>query len=283
MSRSVRVRAPASSANLGPGFDVLAAALDLWVEVEVTETGRFAVDTRLRIARDRRNVCVRAFERVLDPARFRFSIRSQVPLAGGLGSSAAAAVCGVLAARELGAPDTDVLAEAAAFEGHPDNAAAAVHGGFVACVGDHVVRIPPPAVLAGVIVVPRKAVRTKEARAALPASVPLADAAYNVGQASALTIGLERADLGLVAQGLGDRLHQPYRAHLFPRSAELLERATDLGALGATISGAGPTVLLWCDAADVEAVERAARRAAEGWAEVHRAPFTTRGASLLAA
>lgn len=283
MSRSVRVRAPASSANLGPGFDVLAAALDLWVEVEVTETGRFAVDTRLRIARDRRNVCVRAFERVLDPSRFRFAIRSQIPLAGGLGSSAAAAVCGVLAARELGAPDTDVLAEAAAFEGHPDNAAAAVHGGFVACVGDEVARIPPPATLGGVIVVPRKAVRTKEARAALPGSVPIADAAFNVGQASALVLGLERGDLGLIAQGLGDRLHQPHRAHLFPRSAELLERATALGALGATISGAGPTVLLWCDAAEVEAVEREARRAAEGWAEVRRAPFTTRGATVLAA
>lgn len=282
MSRSVTVRAPASSANLGPGFDVLAAALDLWVEIEVAESARFAVDTRLRVARDRRNIAVRAFERLADPSHFRFAIRSNVPLSGGLGSSAAAVVCGLMAARALGdRADADLLTEASAFEGHPDNAAAALLGGFVVCTGPaSAERLDPPDGLGAVIVVPHKAVRTKEARAALPAQVPLADAAFNVGQASALVLGLVRGDLDLIARGLGDRLHQPHRAHLFPRSAALLERATELGALGATVSGAGPTVLLWCRTERVEDVLHAARVEVDGWAEVLRAPFAPDGARL---
>jgi len=238
--RGVVVRVPASSANLGPGFDAFAAALDLHLELEVRETGAFAFSTHLDVARDRRNLAVRSFARLLSPERFAFAMRSAIPLCGGLGSSAAAVVAGLLAAARLRGGDADVLAAAAAMEGHPDNVSAALHGGIVVAAEGTVARIEPPAALAALLVVPDEAVRTASARRALPRKVPLADAAANVAHGALLVLGLARGDLDLVARGLRDRLHQPHRAHLFPRSAALLERAPSLGALGATLSGAGP-------------------------------------------
>ena len=113
------------------------------------------------------------------------------------------------------------------------------------CQGTRVHRFDPPMGLEAVLVVPGEAVSTEAARAALPDEVPMSDAVFNVAQASTLVLGLARGDWDLIAAGLDDRLHQPRRAHLFPRSAALLHRARDLGALGATISGAGPTVLVW--------------------------------------
>jgi homoserine kinase len=275
----VLVRAPASSANLGPGFDVLAAALSLHVEVEVEETGRFAVHTDLAIARDRRNLCVRAFDLIAPASRHEFAIRSDIPLSGGLGTSAAAIVAGLVAAATLSGEEHELLALATRIEGHPDNVAAALHGGIVLCDGPTATRLDPPAGLEAVLVVPRQAVRTAKARAALPREVPMADAVFNVAHAAMLVLGLERGDLDLVARGLGDRLHQPHRAGLFPRSAALLARARELGALGATVSGAGPTVLLWTRAEDAAGVAERAEREAAGWARVHRAPFEPVGAS----
>jgi homoserine kinase len=125
---SVRVCAPASSANLGPGFDVLAAALDLRMELEVEETGGFEVVTDLSIARDRRNLCVRGFTALRTAEGARFTIRSEIPLSGGLGTSAAAYVAGLTAADALNGGGADVLGHAARLEGHPDNAAAALLG-----------------------------------------------------------------------------------------------------------------------------------------------------------
>jgi homoserine kinase len=275
----VYVRVPGSSANLGPGFDVLAAALDVHVELEVEETGRFGVHTDLAIARDRRNLCVRAFDLLAPAERHEFAIRSDVPLAGGLGTSAAAIVAGLVAAQALTGASADLLALAARAEGHPDNVAAALHGGVVVCADGTATRLDPPAGLEAVLVVPDRAVRTAKARAALPAEVPLPDAVFNVAHAGLLLLGLERGDLDLVARGLADRLHQPQRAALFPRSAELLERARELGALGATISGAGPTVLLWTRSEDAEAVADRAAAASAGWAAVVRARFAAAGAS----
>jgi homoserine kinase len=274
------VRVPASSANLGPGFDAFAAALALHVELEVRETGRFAVETRLDIARDRRNLCVRGFARLHPPDRFGFRIRSQVPLAGGLGSSAAAYVAGLSAAAHLLELDEDLLAHASELEGHPDNAAAALLGGFVIVADGDVARHAPPDGLEAVIVVPRNAVRTAVARRALPETVPLADAAANVARGAMLTLGLARGDFDLIGRGLHDRLHQPYRAHLFPQSMRLIERATELGAIGASISGAGPTVLFWTYADATGAVVGALRRETEGWADVLRAPFEPQGADV---
>ncbi|MFP5364820.1 MAG: homoserine kinase [Thermoleophilia bacterium] len=274
------VRVPASSANLGPGFDAFAAALALHVEVEVVETGRFAVETKLDIARDRRNLCVRGFARLHPPDDFTFRIRSTIPLSGGLGSSAAAYTAGVLAAAHMFELQEDLLGHVAELEGHPDNAAAALLGGFVIVTGGDVARFEPPDGLEAAIVVPHAAVRTTVARRALPAAVPLADASANVAYAAMLTLGLSTGDLGLVARGLNDRLHQPYRAHLFPRSMDLLQRAGKLGAIGATISGAGPTVLFWTQADVTGAVIANLRRESDGWAEVLRAPFESLGADV---
>src|SRR5215207_8966510 len=256
MHRRRLVRVPASSASLGPGFDVLAAALGLHVEVEVAETGRFAVHTDLSIARDRRNLCVRAFETLHPADDFEFTIRSDVPLSGGLGTSAAAYVAGLMAADSIFELDARLLDVAAKLEGHPDNVAAALLGGFVVCTGPRATRLDPPPDLDAVLVVPDRAVRTAKARAALPAVVPIADAVFNVGRASLLVLGLARGDLDLVARGLDDRLHQPRREPLYPRSMALVRGARELGALGATISGAGPSVLVWVRADDAAAVGR---------------------------
>ena len=280
MRRRRLVRVPASSANLGPGFDAFACAVAMHVEVEVEETGRFAVETDLRIARDRRNLVVRGFERLADPSAFTFRISSQIPLSGGLGSSAAAFAAGVIAADHLFELDADVLALTSELEGHPDNAAAALQGGFVVCADGRATRFDPPTGLEAVVVVPEEPVRTKAARAALPAQVPMADAAFNTAHGALLVLGLARGDWELVARGLQDRLHQPYREHLYPRSMELVRRAPALGALGATISGAGPTVLVWCHYEATAGVVEALRREADGWAAVLRAPFEPQGADV---
>jgi homoserine kinase len=274
------VRVPASSANLGPGFDVLAAALSLHLELEVRETGSFAVRTELDVPRGRDNLAVRAFERLHPADGFEFTISSEIPLSGGLGSSAAAILAGLLAADHIFELDADVLALACELEGHPDNVAAALHGGFVACQGVRVHRFEPPMGLEAVLVVPFEAVGTYEARAVLPAAVPLADAVFNLGSLATLVLGLATVDWELIAAGLDDRLHQPHRAPLYPRSAELLVRARELGALGATISGAGPTVLVWCQFEQTGAVIRALERETAGWARVIRATFESRGADV---
>ena len=190
---------PASSANLGPGFDVLAAALDLRMELEVEETGRFEVVTDLSIARDRRNLCVRGFTALRAADGARFTIRSEIPLSGGLGTSAAAYVAGLAAADALNGGGADLLSHAARLEGHPDNVAAALLGGFVVCTGAQAERVEPPDGLSAVLVVPDRAVRTAKARAALPAEVPMAEAVFNVGRASLLVLGLARGDLEAVS------------------------------------------------------------------------------------
>jgi homoserine kinase len=277
----VRVRVPASSANLGPGFDVLAAALGLHMEVDVVETGRFAVHTQLSIARDRRNLCVRGFAALRPVDGVEFTIRSDIPLSGGLGTSAAAYVAGLVAADALDGGGRDLLPEAIRLEGHPDNVAAALLGGFVVCTGLRATRLDPPPGLETVLVVPDRAVRTAKARAALPAQVPMADAVFNVGRASLLVLGLARGDLDLVARGLDDRLHQPRREPLYPRSMGLVRGARELGALGATISGAGPSVLVWTRSGEAEGVAARLETVVEGWARVMRLPFDSGGAVVL--
>ena len=272
------MRAPASSANLGPGFDCMAAALALHLELEVEETGEFAVETDLSVARGRENLCVRAFERLHSADGFTFRIRSQIPLAGGLGSSAAAIVAGLTAADHLFELDADLLGEATEMEGHPDNVAAALRGGFVVCADGEAVRFDPPTGLEALAVVPDQAVRTHAARAALPAEVSFEEAVFNVAHTALLTLGLARGDWDLLARGLQDRLHEARRASLFPRSYELAMRARELGALGATISGAGPTLLVWCFYEQTGAVAEALGPEIEGWARLLRTPFEPQGA-----
>lgn len=280
MNRRRLVRVPASSANLGPGFDAFAAALALHLEVEVEETGTFAVETELDVPKDRSNLLVRSFERLHSADGFTFRVRTKVPMSGGMGSSASAIVAGLVAADHLFELDADLFALASEIEGHPDNVGAALHGGVVVCADGQVTRIEPPPDLEAVVVVPYEPVRTELARAALPTAVPMADAVYNTSHAALLMLGLARGDHELLARGLGDRLHQPHRAHLFPRSAELVADAREMGAIGATISGAGPTVLVWCHYERTGGVVEQLRARCAGWADVLRAPFEPTGADV---
>lgn len=280
LGRRRLVRVPASSANLGPGFDVLAAALSLHLDLEVVETGEFGIVTDLELPRDRSNLVVRAFERLHPADGFQFRIDLKIPLTGGLGSSAAAIVAGLLAADHVFELDADVRALASELEGHPDNVGAALEGGFVVCDGEGVYRFEPPMGLEAVLVVPFEAVGTEAARQALPAEVPIADAVFNIANTAKLILGLSTGNLDLIASGLKDRLHQLYRAPLYPRSAQLLERAPSYGALGATISGAGPSVLVWCRFEQTGAVVAALQRETSGWASVTRAPFESHGADV---
>jgi homoserine kinase len=275
------VRVPASSANLGPGFDCMAAALSLTLELEVVETGRFGVQTELPVAKGRENLCVRAFERLHPADGFTFHIRSQIPLAGGLGSSGAAIVAGLTAADHLFELDADVLDLAAQLEGHPDNVAASLNGGFVICADGLATRFEPPTGLEALAVVPRRSVPTRAARAALPAEVPMKDAVFNVAHAALLTLGLARGDWELVSRGLHDRLHEHRRAHLFPRSIGLADFARERGALGASISGAGPSVLVWCFYEQTGAVAEALAGELEEGEELLRVSFEPQGAYVL--
>jgi homoserine kinase len=274
------VRVPASTANLGPGYDALAAALSLSLELEVEETGEFFVHSDLPgVPADRSNLCVRAFEALRPADGIAFHLRSDIPVAAGLGSSAAAIVAGLAAADHLYELDAPIFELARELEGHPDNVAAALYGGFVICAGDDPVRFDPPPGLEAVLVIPPEQVPTERAREVMPAEIPLADAVHNVAHASLLVLGLARDDFSLIGRGLADRLHQERRRSLYPRSMELLERARELGSVGATISGAGPAVLFWCHWQQTgNLMERL--RAETGDCDVRRVQFAPGGADV---
>jgi homoserine kinase len=283
------VRVPASSANLGPGYDVLAAALDLFLELEVEESGEFSFDPGgFDLPTGRENLIVRAFESLHPADGIAFRIKSGIPLARGLGSSAAAIVAGLFAADhlfELALSSEEMLIRASGLEGHPDNVAAAIYGGFVICGREDggepgAARFDPPSGLEAIAVIPDEEVSTERAREAIPAEVPLADAVANVSAAARLVLGLQRGDLDLVALGLADSIHQPRRRALYPRSMEVVDGAAELGALGATISGAGPTVLVWTTWQDAGKVAEALEARCQGWAEVRRLPFSPHGADV---
>jgi homoserine kinase len=282
------IRVPASSANLGPGYDTMAAALQLFLELEVEEGGEYSFDGGgLDVPTGRENLVVRAFESLHPADGIAFRLRSEIPLARGLGSSAAAIVAGLAAADhlyELALSREELLARATELEGHPDNVAAAIYGGFVVCGdeqgGSIATRFDPPGGLEGIVVIPPDEVSTASARDAIPAEVPLTDAVANISAVARLVIGLQSADLDLVAAGLADRIHQPRRLDLYPRSMELVDSAREIGALGATISGAGPTVLVWTTWQEAGKVAEELERRCEGWAEVRRMPFTPHGVDV---
>jgi homoserine kinase len=262
----------------------MAAAVSLHLELEVEETGSFSVDPGdERLPADESNLCVRAFSQLHTVGGLSFKIRSEIPLEAGLGSSGAAIVAGLVAADhmyELALERDALMHHAAQVEGHPDNVAASLYGSFVICANGSVTVIEAPAGLEAVAVVPQEPVPTNAARAALPAEVPLADATFNVARAATLALGLARGDLAEISRGLDDRLHQPYRRELYPRSMELVERARELGALGATISGAGPTVLFWVFFEQTGALVERLRGEVDGWADIQRLNFVALGADV---
>jgi homoserine kinase len=274
------VRVPASSANLGPGFDSMAAALAIHMELEVEETGELSVDAGgAEVPEDRSNLCVRAFEALHPADGIAFRVRSDIPVSAGLGSSAAAIVAGLVAADHMYELDAPLFELAAELEGHPDNVAAALLGGFVICADGTPERFDPAPGIEGVLAIPPERVPTEEARAALPDQVPLADAVHNTAHGALLVLGLARGDLDLVARGLEDRIHQPRRERLYPRSMELLRQARELGAVGASISGAGPAVLFWCHWQQTGMLFERLRQAAPE-CEIRRAQFAPGGADV---
>jgi homoserine kinase len=285
------VRVPASSANLGPGYDVMAAALDMFLELEVEETGEYSFDPAgLPVPTGRDNLIVQAFETLHPADGMAFRLNETIPLGRGLGSSAAAIVAGLVAADhlyELALSEEEMLARATELEGHPDNVAAAIFGGFVICDpipeggSPDCSRFPPPDGLEGVLVIPNcEEVPTEQAREAIPSEIPLGDALGNIFSAARLTLGLYRGDIGLIAASLKDNIHQGRRRGLYPRSMKVVEDASEIGALGATISGAGPTVLVWTTWQDAGKVHEELERRCGDWAEVRRIPFTNQGADV---
>lgn len=263
LTDSVRARAPASSANLGPGYDVLALALDLSVEVEVVPSGRLSVRTDghgADLPQDGSHLAARVACAVTGHDRIAVTVRSQIPLARGLGSSAALAVAAAAAA---GA--SDPLAVAAGFEGHAENAAASCLGGLVAAalVDGAVVarRFDLDPALTFVLLVPDRRLATSEARALLASQVPMSAAVTNLGRLALLLAGLGDARSLVPAAG-DDRLHQQARAALFPEAPELLARLREAGAVVACWSGAGPSLLAICDGPGAAAEVRDAGEAA---------------------
>ncbi len=240
----MRARAPASSANLGPGFDTLAVALDRYVSVEVEPAPSLRVRSEGEgsgLFDDASHLAARVAAEVLGHDRFAITVRSQIPVARGLGSSAALA-----AAAAAAAGAADPFGVASAHDGHPENAAASVFGGLVAAttVEGRPVQAPLPLHddLAFVAIVPDRNLATPESRRVLPLQLDRADAAFNLGRMGLLLAGLADPQF-LVPEATDDRIHQPARTTLFPEAAELLRGLVDAGALAASWSGAGPTLI----------------------------------------
>jgi homoserine kinase len=239
------VRAPATTANLGPGFDCAAVALDLWNEVVVAEGGSVP---------DPAHIGVRAFGLVASPDGLDLHWTEQIPRARGLGSSAATIALGLVAAarwsgQELSAEE--LLARGVPLEGHSDNLAACLAGGVCLTWEGKIARLAGALPLAPVAVVPKQEVRTADARNALPAQVSHADAAFNAARAALLGAGLARGDVGLLSAAFADRLHEPYRPSPL---LDAIRAELPAGAAGATLSGSGPTVIVWAE--DAEACAR---------------------------
>lgn len=258
-----RVKVPASTANLGPGFDTLGMALSLYAWIEMEEAGETVFhlygDEMKGLPRDKSNLLYRVAQMVFAEAgvavpELSISMYSEIPLTRGLGSSASAIVGGLAAANAMiGSPldQAKLFDMACALEKHPDNVGASLFGGVVTAVWDGVhadyIRIEPPQELEVLVVIPEFELATTKARGVLPAEITVADAVYNISRTSLLTAALATGRLDLISRAMQDRLHQPYRAPLVPGMEKLLAEAPQHGALGIALSGAGPTLLCLVD------------------------------------
>lgn len=254
----LQVRVPATTANLGAGYDLIGAALNLYNHFSfvpadtpsLTLTGPRAAECSFGLSPE--SLIVRAFERVYrelgaEPPVFALEQEVHVPPSRGLGSSSSAIVAGLMAAnRWLDNPlgPAELLGLATELEGHPDNVAPALLGGCVLNFSDGGwTHLPVPASLRWIVAIPDFELETVKARAVVPTQVSRADAVRNMAYLGALVSGFCLADRALIARGLGDTLHQPYRQALIPAMAEVMAAARDAGALGCVLSGAGPTLL----------------------------------------
>ena len=245
MTLPVRVRAPASTANLGPGFDCAAAALELWNELVVSEGGE----------PDPGHLGIRAFGLIADPSGLRFEFTTRIPRERGLGSSAAIIALGFTAACATTGEHLDaeqLLARGMPLEGHADNLAAVLAGGVCLTWDGRIARIAERLPFTPVAIVPRSRVRTAEARASLPGEVSHRAATFTTARAALLGVGAATNDPDLFAAALGDQLHEPYRARFAP-ALDAVRDDLPTGAVGATISGSGPTVIVWTREAEVDA------------------------------
>ncbi|MCD9022690.1 homoserine kinase [Cohnella silvisoli] len=259
ISGRIIVKVPASTANLGPGFDSLGMALSLfaWISMEPSETTRITLvgDNLEGVSQDKTNLVYVVAQSVFDKAGIELpeldiGIRSDIPLTRGLGSSASAIVGALVAANSLIGnvlTDDELFQMATALEKHPDNVGASLFGGIIAAAWDgtraEYVRIEPPSGMDVLVAIPEFELSTKKARNVLPEQITLSDAVFNVTHSSLLTAALASGRLDLLSHAMRDRLHQPYRAALIPGMDRILREATDHGALGAVLSGAGPTLL----------------------------------------
>lgn len=270
----VFVRVPASTANLGPGFDTLGMALTLYAYLEVafaqpTADGRISStiemhgDTLHGLPTDKSNLIYEICERVYREAggqgampELAIQMYSDIPLTRGLGSSASAivaALVGMNALLDYPLTQDQLFQLATTIEGHPDNVGASMFGGIVAAFWDgrraEHVRIEPSPTLDVLVAVPTFQLSTEKARHALPAQVTMQDAVFNVGATSLLVAALASGHHEVIQHAMRDRLHQPYRAALIPGMSEILQHASEYGALGVALSGAGPTLLALIDTA----------------------------------
>lgn len=276
MPLAVSVTVPATSANLGPGFDCLGLALNLYLEVtaEIGSAGLHIATNEPDLPTDASNLVYLALTLVFEaagkpqPEGLQMDIHNGIPLSRGLGSSAAAIAAGLLLGNELARARFDhlrLLEVGLPLEGHPDNLAPALFGGLqvssleegrVLSVGVDLPKLPSIA-----LYIPDFLMSTSDARRVLPASVPRADAIFNTGRSSLLVAALARGQLEVLRWAMDDRLHQPYRASIFPPLPHLIKAALDAGAAGAAMSGAGSAVIALCDSDPtpiVAALEQAA-------------------------
>ena len=257
--KSVTVRAPATTANLGPGFDSIGMALDLWNELTITR-GEFSVSTVGEgadlVPQDTRNLIVTGVEAVFnyigEPVPgLQYHCTNAIPFARGLGSSSAAIVSGLLAGSAISGanlPKEELTILAADIEGHPDNVAPAIYGGCTVGVrngseGWIVDQVSVPEDLYAVLYIPEILTNTHESRAVLPDQISRTDAVYNIGRAALLVNALSTGRLELLKHATDDRLHQPHRTQAFRAMPYLIAAALKGGAHGAFLSGAGPSVL----------------------------------------
>jgi homoserine kinase len=259
------IKVPATSANLGPGFDALGLALNIWNVTEITEAGSFSLhiegEGSNRLAHNNKNLIYRSVEKVYEtvnreiPALYIRCV-NQIPLASGLGSSAAAILTGILGANALlGSVLTkeEILSLATEIEGHPDNIAPALCGGLVVSTmedGKVIARQLPIMPIHITVVLPEFNFTTKQARAVLPKQVPLKDAIHNISRAVLVTEAFRTGDLGLLGQAMSDTLHQPYRLPLIPGALVAMEAGKEAGASAVALSGAGPSLIAFSSGHD---------------------------------
>lgn len=270
-NEGVRVKVPASTANLGPGFDTLGMALTLyaWIEMKPAEATVFHLhgENLDGLPTDKSNLLYKVAQSVFDEAgvslpELEITMYSDIPLTRGLGSSASAIVGALYAANLLiGSPLSlgRLFNMATALEHHPDNVGASLYGGIITAVWDgahaEALRIEPPDQLDVLVAIPDFQLSTSKAREVLPKQIGMSDAVYNISRASLLTAALTMGRLDLIKDAMRDRLHQPYRASLVPGMGRILEEATEHGALGTALSGAGPTLLALVDRTDNQGEE----------------------------